>query len=101
MDRYDEALNELRYAQRAWGDSPGIQATIAYVYRWKGHGRIETTERFNLLRGSITLMRRAYPQFMAAGGQELPRDICRYIFPIALLGADQQVLSRRTTSIRT
>ncbi len=22
VDRYDEALNELRYAQRAWGDSP-------------------------------------------------------------------------------
>ena len=42
-----------------------------------------TTERFNLLRGSITLMRRAYPQFMAAGGEDLPRDILVHIFPLA------------------
>ena len=83
VDRYDEALNELRYAQRAWGDSPVIQATTAYVYRRKGQTVSETTERFNLLRGSITLMRRAYPQFMAAGGQDLPRDILVHIFPIA------------------
>jgi soluble lytic murein transglycosylase len=83
VDRYDEALNELRYAQRAWGDSPAIQATIAYVNRKKGLTESNTTERFNLLRGSITLMRRAYPQFMAAGGQDLPRDILVHIFPLA------------------
>ena len=29
VQRYDEALKELRYAQRAWGDSPALQATIA------------------------------------------------------------------------
>jgi len=28
-------------------------------------------------------MRRAYPQFMAAGGQDLPRDIQQHIFPVA------------------
>jgi soluble lytic murein transglycosylase len=83
VDRYDEALNELRYAQRAWGDAPAVQATISYVYRRKGMAESNTTERFNLLRGSITLMRRAYPQFMAAGGQELPRDIQVHIFPMA------------------
>jgi soluble lytic murein transglycosylase len=83
VDRYEEALNELRYAQRAWGDSPAIQATIAYVNRKKGLTESNTTERFNLLRGSITLMRRAYPQFMAAGGQDLPRDILVHIFPLA------------------
>ena len=83
VDRYEEALNELRYAQRAWGDSPAVQATIAYVYRKKGQTESNTTEQFNLLRGSINLMRRAYPQFMAAGGQELPRDIQLHIFPIA------------------
>jgi soluble lytic murein transglycosylase len=82
VDRYDEALNELRYAQRAWGDSPALQATTAYVYRRKGQTVSDTTERFNLLRGSITLMRRAYPQFMAAGGQDLPRDILVHIFPL-------------------
>ena len=83
VERYDEALHELRYAQRAWGDSPAVQATIAYVYRRKGQAETNTTEQFNLLRGSITLMRRAYPQFMAAGGQDLPRDILVHIFPIA------------------
>jgi soluble lytic murein transglycosylase len=83
VDRYDEALNELRYAQRAWGDSPAVQATIAYVYRKKGQTESNATEQFNLLRGSITLMRRAYPQFMAAGGQDLPRDIQLHIFPVA------------------
>jgi soluble lytic murein transglycosylase len=82
VDRYDEALNELRYAQRAFGDSPAVQATIAYVNRRKGLTEANTTERFNLLRGSITLMRRAYPQFMAAGGEDLPRDILVHIFPL-------------------
>ena len=91
VDRYDEALNELRYAQRAWGDSPAIQATIAYVHRKKGLTESNTTERFNLLRGSITLMRRAYPQFMAAGGQDLPRDILVHHLPDRILGSHPQV----------
>src|SRR4029453_3403459 len=28
-------------------------------------------------------MRRAYPQFLASGGEELPRDILEVIFPVA------------------
>ena len=83
VDRCDEALRELRYAQRAWGDTPAVQATIAYVNRKKRMTESNTSEKFNLLRGSITQMRRAYPQFMAAGGQDLPRDILLHIFPIA------------------
>jgi soluble lytic murein transglycosylase len=82
-ERWDETLSELRYAQRAWGDSPALQATIAYVYRRQGLTESNTTEKFNRLRGSITLMRRAYPQFMAAGGQDLPRDILVHIFPMS------------------
>ncbi len=39
--------------------------------------------RFQLLRGAITTMRRAYPQFMAAGGEELPREVLTVIYPIA------------------
>jgi soluble lytic murein transglycosylase len=31
----------------------------------------------------MTTMRRAYPQFMAAGGEDLPRDVLTVIFPIA------------------
>ena len=68
---YDEALNELRYAQRAWGTSPALDATIAWVYHRKGE-----------LRRGITLMRRAYPQFLTAGGQSLPTELLQVIFPL-------------------
>jgi soluble lytic murein transglycosylase len=79
--RYDDALNELRYDQRVWGDSSAIQATIAWIQRQQAEGQ-SGTEQFNLLRGSITTMRRAYPQFMAAGGEDLPREVLTHIFPI-------------------
>jgi len=69
---YDDALSELRYAQRAWGSSPRIDATIAWVYNQKGE-----------LRRAISLMRRTYPQFLTAGGQELPAEILQVIFPLA------------------
>jgi len=82
LARYDEALNELRYAQRAWGDSAAIQATIAWIYKQQGLAA-SGYERFRLLRGSITMMRRAYPQFLAAGGQGLPREVLTVIFPLA------------------
>ncbi|MSO45657.1 MAG: tetratricopeptide repeat protein [Acidobacteria bacterium] len=79
---YDHAVAELRYAQRTTGDSPAIQATLAWVSREQGLG--ETGQaRFMLLRGAITMMRRAYPQFMAAGGEQLPREILTTIFPLA------------------
>ena len=34
------------------------------------------------LRGAITTMRRAYPQFLAAGGEAVPPDVLRVIFPL-------------------
>jgi soluble lytic murein transglycosylase len=80
--RYEDALNEVRYAQRQWGDSSTLQATISWIYRQQGlaaSGR----EQFTLLRGSITQMRRAYPQFIAAGGELLPRDVLSLIFPVS------------------
>jgi soluble lytic murein transglycosylase len=81
-DMYDDALNELRYAQRVWGDSPAIEATVAWTRQQQS--RTEGgMRRFQLLRGAITTMRRAYPQFMAAGGEELPREVLTVIFPIA------------------
>jgi soluble lytic murein transglycosylase len=39
-------------------------------------------ERFTALRGAITTMRRAYPQFLAAGGERLPPEVLRIIFPL-------------------
>ena len=68
---YDDALNELRYAQRTWGGSPELDATIAWTYHQKGE-----------LRRAITVMRRVYPQFLTAGGHELPAEILQVIFPL-------------------
>lgn len=81
-DRHDAALNELRYAQRVWADSPALQATVAWVQSQRARSA-SGREQFNFLRGSINGMRRAYPQFMAAGGEELPRAILTTIFPLA------------------
>ncbi|MFN7913725.1 MAG: transglycosylase SLT domain-containing protein [Vicinamibacterales bacterium] len=81
-EMYDDALNELRYAQRVWGDSAIIDATVAWTRQQQS--RTENgMRRFQLLRGAINQMRRAYPQFMAAGGEELPREVLSVIFPIA------------------
>jgi peptidoglycan lytic transglycosylase len=68
---YDDAINELRFAQRAWGPSTPVDATIAWVHYRKGD-----------LRRAITLMRRAYPQHMTSVGQELPSEILQVIFPL-------------------
>ncbi len=68
---YDDGLNELRFAQKAWGTTPVIEATMAWVYHQKGD-----------LRRAITVMRRAYPQFLAAGGEGLPAPILQVIFPL-------------------
>lgn len=81
-EMFDDALNELRYAQRMWGDSSAIQATVAWTRQQQA--RTEGgMRRFQLLRGAINTMRRAYPQFMAAGGEDLPREVLTVIFPIA------------------
>jgi soluble lytic murein transglycosylase len=79
---YDEAADELRYAQRVWGDSGPIEATFAWTMREQGHS--ETGARqMSLYRGSINAMKRAYPQFYTAGAEQLPREILRIIYPIA------------------
>jgi tetratricopeptide (TPR) repeat protein len=58
---YDDAVFELRRAAETGGTSPVIEATIAYALNRRGD-----------LRAAITTMRRAYPQFMAEGGEGLP-----------------------------
>ena len=68
---YGDALSELRYAQRAWGGNPALDATIAWAYHRQGE-----------LRRAITMMRRAYPQFLASGGHELPTELLQVIFPL-------------------
>jgi len=78
---YGDALREVQYAQRVWGDSPQLQATSAWIRHQQGL-TLSAEERFAAIRGAITTMRRAYPQFMAAGGEALPADVLRIIFPL-------------------
>lgn len=66
-----EALHELQYAQRVWGDAPRLQATVALMQN-----------RLGELRLGINAMRRAYPQFLASGGEQLPTEILEVIFPV-------------------
>jgi len=66
-----EALGELQYAQRIWGDSPQLQATIALAHKRLGN-----------VRAGINAMKRAYPQYLAAGGESLPAEILQVIFPV-------------------
>jgi soluble lytic murein transglycosylase len=68
---YDDAIEELRRVQRQDGTSPFLGASIAYALHAKGD-----------LRPAITAMRRAYPQFMAEGGERLPKPILTVIFPV-------------------
>jgi soluble lytic murein transglycosylase len=68
---YDSALEELHFAQKEWGTSPAVEATMAWAYHEKGE-----------LRRAITTMRRAYPQFLAESGVGLPAEILQVIFPL-------------------
>src|SRR5204863_8184641 len=71
LDLYDQAFDELRYAQKVWGDSPAIQATIGWIHNRRGD-----------LRAGISAVKRAYPQYMAAGGEKLPIEILKVLFPV-------------------
>ena len=68
---YRQAMDELLYAQRMWGDSPQLQATIALTHRRLGN-----------VRAGINAMKRAYPQYLAAGGETMPTEILQVIFPV-------------------
>lgn len=81
LELYDAALREVQFAQRTWGNSPQLEATIAWIRHNQGIG-LSGTDRFNAIRGAITTMRRAYPQFLAAGGENLPPEILRIIYPL-------------------
>jgi soluble lytic murein transglycosylase len=69
---YDDALGELKRAELDNGATPVNTATQAYAWNRKGELRI-----------GITLMKRAYPQFLSAGGEALPSEMRRVIFPMA------------------
>jgi soluble lytic murein transglycosylase len=68
---FSDALAEVRYAQRVYGDSPALQATLALAQNRAGN-----------LRPGINAMKRAYPQYLAAGGEKLPADVLKVLFPV-------------------
>jgi soluble lytic murein transglycosylase len=71
LDLYDQALDELKYAQKAWGDSSVIQATVGWIHNRRGD-----------LRAGINAMKRAYPQYLAAGGEQIPSELLKVLFPV-------------------
>ena len=82
-------MNELQYAQRVWGDSPQLQATIALTHKRLGN-----------VRAGINAMKRAYPQYLAAGGETLPSEILQVIFPVDYWPLLQKY-SKERSSIRS
>ena len=81
VELYDQALQEAEYADLAWGDSSALRATRAWL-RYQRSAQPEPEDHFWDLRNAITGMRRAYPQFMAAGGEQLPSQVLQVIFPL-------------------
>ena len=82
LDLYDQAVDELKYAQKVWANSSAIEATLAWAY-WRQGRTARGSEQFNRYRAAINAMKRAYPHYLAAGGDELPAELLRVIFPLA------------------
>ena len=57
--------------RRNWGDSSAIQATFGWIYNQRGD-----------LRAGINAMKRAYPQYMAAGGESCRPTLLKVLFPV-------------------
>ncbi len=82
LELYDQAINELQYAQKVWGDSSAIQATLAWIYRHQGQAEKGGRPQFTLYRNAINTMKRAYPHYLAFEGERLPKDLLQVIFPL-------------------
>jgi len=79
---YDQAVDELRYAQAVWGTSPAIEATLAWTLWQQARGE-KGMDRLTRARAAMNAMKRAYPHYLAAGGEDLPAELLRIIFPLA------------------
>ena len=79
---YAHAIKELQYAQKAWGDSSAIQATLAWTYQKQGQAEKGGWPQFTLYRSAINTMKRAYPQFLSVEGAALPKEVLQIIFPL-------------------
>jgi soluble lytic murein transglycosylase len=79
---YEQAIDELTYAERMEGESAAIQATLAWAYQKQGQAAKGGRAQFALYRNAINTMKRAYPQYLAISGERLPDDVLRVIFPL-------------------
>ncbi|MEI6669309.1 MAG: transglycosylase SLT domain-containing protein [Acidobacteriota bacterium] len=70
-EMFDEALDEVLWAERTAGPAPILQATRAWLLNRRGD-----------LRPAITLMRQTYPQALAAGGDTIPDEVLKVLFPL-------------------
>jgi len=70
-DMVEEAYAEILHTQRTVGSSPVLDATYAWALNRQGE-----------LRRAITMMKRAYPQYLTADGERIPDDLQRVIFPV-------------------
>jgi soluble lytic murein transglycosylase len=68
---YSTATEEVRYAQRAFGRAPALDATLAWLYQAQGD-----------YRAGINAMKRAYPQYLSEDGSLMPAEALRIIFPL-------------------
>lgn len=80
---YHQAVKELQYAQKVWGDSAAIRATLAWTYQKQGQAEKGGVPQFTLYRNAINTMKRAYPQFLSVEGEGLPKEVLQVIFPLA------------------
>jgi soluble lytic murein transglycosylase len=94
LNLYAPALEELEFARKTWGDTPVVGATIAWVNLQRSAGE-KGMDRLMMARGAMNQMKRAYPQFMAAGGEQLPRDILTTIFPLSYWDLIKQYSAER------
>ena len=60
---YDEAADELRYAQTIWGDLGADRSHVRVDVSRSRASRETGSRQFSLYRGSINAMKRAYPQY--------------------------------------
>jgi len=73
-EMYDEALDEVQYLERTLGSSPELRATRAWLLNRRGDTR-----------PAISVMRAAYPQMLAAGGESMPDAIQKILYPLEYL----------------
>jgi soluble lytic murein transglycosylase len=71
LELFGLAESEVQFAQRRWGTSRPLDATLAWLYSRQGD-----------LRKGIGLMRRTYPQFLTAAADLLPIELRQVIFPL-------------------